>query len=253
MAETVALDKEQLRALINELVDQRIRELGLQGQQLDERIFEGVDAYIKKLQQAEAGEKEVKASKARAVSAGEHIYGNPDAAFSLIEYSDFECPFCKRFHPTPRKLVDQFPDRLNWVYRHLPLSFHNPGAQKQAEASECAAELGGNEAFWAFSDLLYARTKTGGNGFPLEGLPALAGESGLVIADFIECYNSGRHASRVESDVADAKKANINGTPGTVLRHNPSRKSRAIAGAQPAAKILESLRELAQTVGETAF
>lgn len=252
-AQIVELDKEQLRELINELVDQRIRELGLLGEELDARIIDGVDAYIQQLQQAQAEDKQDKASQARAVSAGEHIYGNPDAMFSLIEYSDFECPYCKRFHATPRTLVDQYPDKLNWVYRHLPLSFHNPGAQKQAEASECAAELGGNKAFWTFSDLLYARTKTGGRGFPLADLPALAEEAGLSVSAFIECYESGRHRGRVESDAADARRANINGTPGTVLRHNPSRKSVALGGALPADKILKSLRELAHAVGESAF
>jgi len=252
-AETVALDKEQLRALINELVDQRVRELGLERKDLDERIVNGVEAYIQQLQQSQADTEKDKAALARVVSSGEHVYGNPKAVFSLIEYSDFECPYCKRFHSTPRELVDRYPDRLNWVYRHLPLSFHNPGAQKQAEASECAAELGGNKAFWRFTDLLYARTKTGGRGFALENLPDLAVEVGIEKSDFVECYNSGRHRKRVESDAADARRASITGTPGTVLRHNPSRQSRALGGALPAGKLLESLQELAREAGEPDF
>ena len=61
---------------------------------------------------------------------------NPDAPVTLIEYSDFECPFCKRFHDTAKRLVDASEGQVNWVYRHFPLGFHNPGAQKQAEAAE---------------------------------------------------------------------------------------------------------------------
>ena len=79
----------------------------------------------------------------------DHIRGDKDAPYSIIEYSDFECPFCARHWPTMKQiLADDL--EVNWVYRHFPLAFH-PQAQPAAEASECAAEQG---KFWEYADVL---------------------------------------------------------------------------------------------------
>jgi protein-disulfide isomerase len=104
----------------------------------------------------QSGEKEdaQKVTGLAPVTDKDHLIGNKDANFILVEYSDFECPFCKRFHPTATKLYKENPD-VAWVYRHFPLDFH-PTAQKSAEASECLAKIGGNEAFWKFNDILAA-------------------------------------------------------------------------------------------------
>lgn len=164
----------------------------------------------------------------------DHIYGNPNAVISLIEYSDFECPFCKKFHTTPPKIVAQYDNKVNWVYRHLPLAFHNPGAQKQAEASECANEVGGNKAFWKYADQLYLRTKSNGNGFPLTNLVPLAVELGLDENTFKSCLESGKYAKRVEKDLNDAMKMGISGTPSIVIRNNLTGAIRFKSGAYPA-------------------
>ncbi len=87
-----------------------------------------------------------------------------------MEYSDFECRYCKRFHPTAKAVVQAYAGKVNWVYCHFPLGFHNPGAQKQAAASECANELGGNYAFQKYTDAIYARTRSNGKGFPVANL-----------------------------------------------------------------------------------
>ena len=170
----------------------------------------------------------------------DHVFGNPDAAVSLIEYSDFECPFCKRFHATPKAIVDAYGGKVNWVYRHFPLAFHNPGAQKQAEASECAAALGGNDAFWMYADRIYERTRSNGNGFPLAGLVPLAEEIGLDGDAFRECLESERYAARVQEDYDEGVAIGISGTPGTVVLHNGSGEAIPRPGAVP----VEALREL---------
>ena len=82
----------------------------------------------------------------------DHIRGDKDAAFTIIEYSDFECPFCSRHHPTLKQLIEDEPD-VNWVYRHFPLGFH-ASAQRAAEASECANEQG---KFWEYTDMIYEK------------------------------------------------------------------------------------------------
>lgn len=93
-------------------------------------------------------------AQAPVVAKGEHYRGAANAKIVLVEYSDFECPFCQRFHPTMVQLLEEYPQDVAWVYRHYPLSFH-PSAQKAAEASECVAKLADNETFWSFADSLY--------------------------------------------------------------------------------------------------
>lgn len=89
-----------------------------------------------------------------AVSDSDHLRGNKDAKIKLVEYSDFECPFCQRFHPTMLQVMGEFDGQVAWVYRHFPLSFH-ASAQKAAEASECVAKEKGNDGFWEYTDSLY--------------------------------------------------------------------------------------------------
>jgi protein-disulfide isomerase len=86
---------------------------------------------------------------------GDHVRGNKDARFLLVEYSDYSCPFCARFHPTAQQLVEEFDGELAWVYRHFPLDQLHPTARSEAEASECVAKLAGEDAFWSFTDALY--------------------------------------------------------------------------------------------------
>jgi protein-disulfide isomerase len=174
----------------------------------------------------------------------DHIYGNPEAVISLIEYSDFECPFCKTFHPNPKKVVDDSDGKVNLVYRHYPLGFHNPGAQKQAEASECAAELGGNEAFWKYADAIYDRTTSNGNGFPLENLVPLAEELGLDSERFRECLDSGKYAELVQNQLKDGTNSGITGTPGTIILNNKTGEARLASGALPPEQLQANVQQL---------
>src|SRR3989338_5570869 len=85
--------------------------------------------------------------------ADDHVRGNPKGKVVIIEYSDFECPFCGRHVPTINQILDQYGDDVKFIYRHFPLTSIHPNAQKAGEASECAAEQG---KFWEYHDILFA-------------------------------------------------------------------------------------------------
>ena len=235
-------------ALVERIKREVLRDLMRDGA-LDAQINAGIERYIAKQRAAQAAAAARKEQRSAALAKNirpvspqrDHIYGNPNAEVSLIEYSDFECPFCKRFHVTAKGVVDSYDGRVNWVYRHFPLAFHNPGAQKQAEATECAGALGGNDAFWRFSDKIYERTRSNGNGFPLSGLLPLAEEIGLDTGDFRACLESGKFTERVLEDYNDGTNIGITGTPGNVLRNNRTGDVVVRAGAVPAANLKNAL------------
>jgi len=159
--------------------------------------------------------------------ATDHIRGNPDAKVAIVEYSDFECPFCKRHHPTMTQLMTQYGDDVMWVLRHYPLSFH-PSAQKAAEASECAAELGGNDKFWEMADKLMELDPMSNEAFV-----TIAGDIGLDAGDFKDCLDSGRHAQKVADQMSGGSAAGISGTPGSVLVDVDAGTNQIISGAVP--------------------
>lgn len=171
------------------------------------------------------------AGKIKEVSNQDHIRGNKNAKVTLVEYSDFECPFCKQFHPTMLEILKTYGDKVRWVYRHFPLSFHQ-NAQKEAEASECVAELSGNDKFWEFTDTIFDRTKSNGLGFALQDLAPLAAEIGVDQAKFQTCLDDGKYAQLVKDQMADGGAAGVSGTPATFII-DASGKSKIIIGAQP--------------------
>lgn len=164
------------------------------------------------------------------VTSRDHIRGNPAAPVKLIEFADTECPLCKRFHPTLKRLVDDYPEKVAWAFRHLPIVEIHPKAPKEAEATECAAELGSEAKFWAYLDRLYEITPSNNRLDPAE-LPRIAQHVGLERAPFDQCLASGRHAARVAADVIDAFAAGAPGTPYTVVVA-PNGKPFAVVGNQ---------------------
>jgi protein-disulfide isomerase len=154
----------------------------------------------------------------RPVDKNDHIRGSKDAAITLVEYSDTECPYCKKFHESLRQVMAAYGEngKVAWVYRNFPLSQLHSNAPKQAEALECAAEQGGNEAFWKYTDLIYERTPSN-NGLDMKTLPLMAAEIGLDKAEFEKCLNSGKMAAKVKKDGDEAVAAGGQGTPFTVV------------------------------------
>src|SRR3989344_4864332 len=109
-----------------------------------------------------------------AITSEDHIRGNPNAEVTIVEYSDYECPFCKSFHPTMQRIVDEYGDKVAWVYRHFPLDSIHSKARPEAVAAECAAELGGNDAFWKFTDRFFELTPSNNQTDTATVLPQIA-------------------------------------------------------------------------------
>jgi protein-disulfide isomerase len=171
------------------------------------------------------------AQKPKEVTDADHIRGNKNAKVTLIEYSDFECPFCKNFAATINSVMETYGDKIRLIYRHYPLSFHE-NAQKEAEASECVANLGGNDAFWKFLDAIYERTTSNGTGFALSALGPLAAEVGVDQQQFQSCLDSGKYASLVKDSITEGSSVGVNGTPATFIIDSKGN-SQLIVGAQP--------------------
>lgn len=236
-------------ARVRELIEARLpvtTKGTLSEKEFNERVERGIEAYVAKQRREQQERPNRLAKNAPPPSKDDHVYGNRSAPIALIEYSDFECPYCKRFHDSVKQLVDGSNGQVSWIYRHFPLEGHNPGAEKQAEASECAAELGGNDTFWRFTDAIFTRTHSGGRGFPVADLAPLAEKLGLNKTKFSECLDSGRYAGRVRQQLIDGQRAGINGTPGSILFDRRSGNVRAVIGAQPLSHLRRAVETLTQ-------
>lgn len=143
---------------------------------------------------------------------GDHVRGNPDAKISIVEFSDFECPFCAQLHPTLQRIVTENTD-VQWVYRHFPLSTIHSNAERAAVASECIAKLAGNDAFWKFADGVFARQRELGD----ELYESFAASTGIDIANFKACLDDAAVATEVSTDRDEAIRAGGQGTPFVVV------------------------------------
>lgn len=173
----------------------------------------------------------------RPVTDDDHILGNPDAEIVIVEYSDTECPFCKQFHKTMQAIIAEYgtDGRVAWVYRHFPLVQLHPKAPKEAEALECAGELGGKSAFWDYTNRVYEVTPAN-NGLDPEQLLVIAEELKIDRTAFETCLNSGRYTEKVQADYQDAIAAGGRGTPHSIIITRDGDKL-PIEGAQPLATV----------------
>jgi protein-disulfide isomerase len=141
------------------------------------------------------------------ITAQDHIRGNKSAKVVMIEFSDFQCPFCSRVHPTLQKLYNDYKGQVAWVYKHFPLDGLHPYARKAAEASECANEQG---KFWEYADQLYANQSSFGDNY----FGQLAQTLGLDANKFNSCLSSNKYANLVNDNSQEGNSVGITGTPG---------------------------------------
>ncbi|MBI5079406.1 DsbA family protein [Candidatus Wolfebacteria bacterium] len=167
----------------------------------------------------------------KAIAANDHIFGNPNASIKIVEFSDMECPFCKRFHSDMKKIIGDYPGKVAWIYRHYPLDQLHSKARKSAEAAECANELGGNEKFWVYLDGYFEVTPSNDQ-INLSQLPVIADKIGLDKAKFETCVNSGKYSAHVEENFKDALNSGARGTPYSIVIA-PDGKKYPVSGALP--------------------
>jgi protein-disulfide isomerase len=139
------------------------------------------------------------------LTAEEEALGRQSAPVTLIEYSDFQCPFCKRAAPDLRRLVESYPDTVRLVWRHFPLPGH-ADAQTAAEAAACAGDQG---SFWEYHDALFANQGS----LSVADLRRHAEAAGLDMASFDECFDSHRYRSLVVQDMAGGNALGVSATP----------------------------------------
>jgi protein-disulfide isomerase len=167
----------------------------------------------------------------------EHVRGNRDAEVFLVEYSDLECPFCSSFHSTANQVVEEYGDRVGWLYRHFPLDSIHPNARPAALGAECVASLGGNDAFWNFADEVFSNQQTA-----FTRLPEIAAELGIDRGAYETCVSSGSFADVVESNYQTGLDTGVTGTPGNFLV-NRDGEVWTIYGSVPYATLKQAVEE----------
>ncbi|MBF0340997.1 MAG: DsbA family protein [Magnetococcales bacterium] len=196
---------------------------------LDEAKKEAEGKVLSKLLQQYEPEILLKAPRFTVTGPEDLSKGDAKAPVTIIEFSDFECPYCRRAQVTLKKVQEVYGDKIRMVFRHYPLPFHAK-APKASEAAQCAADQG---KFWPMHDLLFD-DKT--NLDPPE-LKKAAKTVGLDQAAFDKCLESGKHGARITADLTDGKKLGVTGTPTFFI--NGVR----VVGAQPFEKFKSVIDE----------
>jgi protein-disulfide isomerase len=181
------------------------------------------------------GGDEPTANPAAAVSSAaddDPTWGPDDASVVIVEFSDFQCPFCQRFATqTLPQIRDNYGDRVRYVFRDFPLSQIHPAAQKAAEAAQCAQEQG---HFWEYHDLLFANQSA----LDATNLKSYAEQVGADAEEFNDCLESEKNQQEVLLDLQDGRDAGISGTPGFIVN------GLLISGAQPYEQFQQVLDQL---------
>lgn len=186
--------------------------------------------------------KEKYANAANTVPEERHLYGNVNARFVIKEFSDLECPYCKRFFETPKAVADRSNGQVAVEWFHTPLSFHDPVATNEAVATECVAKLGGNRAFWASLQHIFDTTYGNGQGTPILGSIPKAFE--LNDDAYLSCINDKSLLAKIEKSKQLAASYGISGTPASVIVDTKTGHSVTVSGAQDASALMNAIENL---------
>jgi len=166
------------------------------------------------------------------ISENDHLLGKIDAPVVLVEFADFQCPYCVRHHATMKQIAQTYGDKVAWVWKHNPLSFHQYAAVA-SEASECAAEQG---KFWEYADKLMENQKSFGDDTWLK----LAQELKLDQNKFKTCLDSGKYKEKVAADLTEGGAKGVEGTPATFVN------GELISGAVPFEQFKQMIDKILQ-------
>ncbi len=186
-------------------------------------------SFVEELRTAAALEILIDAPRVEVAAIGPAL-GPEDAPVTIVEFSDFQCPFCARAGPIVKALNAKYPEQVRIVYRHFPLDSIHPRARPAAEASACADEQG---AFWPFHDLLFANTRALSD----EDFARYAGEVGIDAEKFAQCMSEERHKDQVERDLQEGRRVGVSGTPSFFVN------GRMLGGAQPVEEFVRLIED----------
>lgn len=184
----------------------------------------------------------------RPIDANDHVLGSLNSRVIVVEYSDTECPYCKNFHQSMISIMQEYgkEERVAWVYRHFPIAEIHSRALKEAEAQECAGELGGSSKFWEYTNKLYETTPSNNQLDPKE-LTNIATAVGLSSTAFNTCLESGQYAPRVAHDIENALELGALGTPYSILIDTKTNDYYPIEGAYPYAQLKQIIELILQS------
>ncbi len=161
----------------------------------------------------------------------DHIDGDiSKAQVAIYEYSDSDCPFCQRFHPTLQQIRKEYGDKVAWVYRYYPLTMLHPNARNEAIALECASQVAGNDGFWNYLNRMI-NVKL--DATDQKGLVTNATALGIDGTKFTACLNDPAAAATVDAETQEAQNIGAQGTPYSVAVNLKTKKQVEIPGAYP--------------------
>ena len=195
-------------------------------QQPLEKVADQIAVYMQRQEQEKRGQelvKELRPNYAVAIALqppkievatdGKPSLGADNAPVTIVEFSDFQCPFCRQVQPTLKRLMTDYAGKVRLVFRDYPLRSIHPQAQKAAEAAQCAAE---QQKFWPYHDKLFTATS-----LQVDDLKKYAHELELNDEQFAACLDTSKYANGINADVQAGQNAGVNGTPGFIINGYP--------------------------------
>ncbi len=200
-------------------------------EEFNEKVAAGIEAYVEKQIEEQNAPKVVEGD----FTDDDAILGDPDAPVTIVEFSDFQCPYCVKFYKdTLPQIKEKYIDtgKVKFVYRDFPLSFHK-AAVPAAILSECTAEQAGDDAYYKMHDKVF---ETISSGYDEDALIAYAVELGVDETELRTCLEDEDMEAEIYADMKDGQSAGISGTPGFLVN------GQVLSGAQPFS-IFESIIE----------